>query len=281
MGEYSGKKVLLASMHKKEIAVKPPFSELVGCEIIVSEKLDTDQFGTFSGEISRDLSAYETLRKKAVFAAEIYDLDYVISSEGSFGPHPGYPFINADTEMLLFYDRVRNLFITDYEISTDTNHSELEIAANSIYTDEYFKWLEQIKFPSHGLIVKAGSIIIQKGICSTNALENAISEGFRQHRQLILETDMRAMMNPSRMNVINTLAYKLAKRVASTCVQCGTPGFPNNIKSGHLYCGLCFQETKVPKFIDMKCLKCDYLEQKEINPEKQFADPQYCDYCNP
>ena len=89
------------------------------------------------------------------------------------------------------------------------------------------------------------------------------------------------MMNPSRMNVIKALAYKLAKRVATVCIKCGTPGFGKIEKSGHLYCELCFQETKVPKFIDMKCLKCDHFEQKEINPEKQLADPTYCDYCNP
>lgn len=191
MNEYAGKKVLLASMHKKEIAINPSFAEFVGCEIVVADNFNTDKFGTFSGEVARDLSAYETLKKKAVIAAGLYDFDYVISSEGSFGLHPSNPFINADIEMLLFYDRAKDLFIVDYEISTDTNHAELEISQSSIYNDNYYKWLKQVKFPSHGLIIKAGSIIIEKGICDVLVLEKAIKNSFRKYNQLKLETDMR------------------------------------------------------------------------------------------
>ena len=281
MTVYAGKRVLLASMHKKEIAINQPFLELIGCEIIVTNDFNTDTFGTFSGEISRELSAYETLKRKAVVAAETLDFDYVISSEGAFGPHPNNPFINSDTEMLLFYDRTKNLFIADYEISTNTNHAELEISQDSVYTDNFFKWLNKVKFPSHGLIIKSESIIIEKGICDAVALENAIKAGFSKHTILKLETDMRAMMNPSRMNVIKALAYKLAKRVASSCIKCGTPGFGTIEKSGYLFCELCFQETRVPKYEDTKCLSCDYYERKEINTKIQFADPRYCDYCNP
>lgn len=281
MSQYTGKKVLLASMHKKEVAISPPFAELVGCEIVVADGFNTDQFGTFSGEIARSLSAYETLKKKAVAAADLYNFDYVISSEGAFGPHPSSPFISSDIEMLLFYDRTEDLFIADYEVSTDTNHAELEISQDSIDTEKYSKWLKQVKFPSHGLIIKAESIIIEKGICDALVLDSVIKESLRKHNQLKLVTDMRAMMNPSRMSVIESLAHKLAKRVAAVCIKCGTPGFGKMEKSGHLCCELCFQETKVPKFINMQCLKCDYFEQKEIDPEKEFADPRYCDYCNP
>lgn len=281
MSDYNGKLVLLASMHKKEIAIKPAFSKFVGCNIIVLDDIDTDQFGTFSGEIPREISAYETLKKKAIFAAEIYNYDFVISSEGSFGPHPSYPFINADTEMLLFYDRNLDLFIVDYEISTDTNHGEFILSKDKINSEEYLKWLEQVKFPSHGLIVKADSRILQKGICSLSDLEGVLNQGFKSYRELKLETDMRAMMNPSRMNVINILANKLAKKVATKCIQCGTSGFPKIEQSGNLICELCFRETKIARFKDMKCLKCSYFEREEIKPGEQFTSATYCDYCNP
>jgi hypothetical protein len=281
MSKYKGKKILLASMHQKEIAISPPFTELIDCEIIVPENFNTDQFGTFSGEINRDLPAYETLKKKALCAAEIYDFDYVISSEGSFGPHPSNPFVNADLEMLLLYDRTRELFIADYEISMDTNHAELEISKSSINTDNYSKWLKQVKFPSHALILKSGSTIIQKGICNISDLDNAINEGFKTNSRLKLETDMRAMVNPSRMSVIHGLAHKLAKRIITECIKCGTPGFGSIEKAGNLRCELCLQETNVPQFINTKCLKCDYFEQTEIKPGVKFTDPRYCDYCNP
>jgi len=281
VSEYKGKKVLLASMHQKELVIKPLFEENIGCEIIVAKKFNTDQFGTFSGEISHDLSAYETLKKKAISAAKLYDFDYVISSEGSFGPHPNYPFSCADTEMLLFYDRIRDLYIADYEVSADTNYAELEISSSDFNKSDYLKWLGKVKFPSHGIVVKAGSIVIKKGICNHYDLEQVISSELRSQVNLKLETDMRSMMNPSRMKVIDILAQKLVRRVAATCKKCNTPGFGKPDVSGYLDCKLCFQQTKVPKFKVLKCLKCDYFEQDRIDPNIEFADPTYCDYCNP
>lgn len=112
-------------------------------------------------------------------------------------------------------------------------------------------------------------------------LNLVIEDSLKQYKTIKLETDMRAMMNPSRMNVIEHLSYKLAKRVAFECIKCSTPGFGNVIKSGSLFCELCFNETNVPKFIDKVCLKCDYFERQEIDPKINFANPRYCDYCNP
>lgn len=281
MSIYKNKKVLLATMHKKEVAVRPPFAEIVGCDVVVAEGFNTDSFGTFSGEISRQETAYETLKNKALCAADKYGFDYVISSEGSFGPHPSNPFVNADMEMLLFYDKTKDLFIADYEISVDTNHAEFFVTNKNIDSNEYAAWLDQVKFPSHGLIVKNESAIIKKGISDPRELNLVMQESLKQYKKIKLETDMRAMMNPSRMNVIELLSYKLAKRVASECLKCSSPGFGNIVKSGNLFCELCFNETSVPKFVDKKCLKCDYFEREEINSKIKFADPRYCDYCNP
>ena len=182
---------------------------------------------------------------------------------------------------LLFYDRNRDLFITEYEISTDTNHSELEIFKSNINTDSYFKWLNQVQFPSHGLVIKSGSKIINKGICSIDELNHAIEDSFKKYTDLKLETDMRAMMNPSRMKVIANLASKLASKVATNCIKCDTPGFGNIEKSEYLRCEICHNKTRIPQFIDKKCLKCDYYERQEIDASRQYANPQYCDYCNP
>lgn len=281
ISEYNGKKILLASMHQKELVIKPTFEEYLGCEIIVAKNFNTDQFGTFSGEISRELSAYETLKKKAITASNIFNYDYVISSEGSFGQHHQNFFTSCDTEMLLFYDRIRGLYIADYEVSSDTNYAELEISSGDFNKSDYLKWLGKVKFPSHGIIVKAGSIVIKKGICNHYDLEQVISSEFRNYHNLKLETDMRAMMNPSRMNVIDTLTHKLARRVATTCKKCNTPGFGKLDVSGYLDCKLCSQQTKVPKFKALTCFKCDYFEIDIIDQDIKFADPLYCDYCNP
>lgn len=277
MSNYTNKKVLLASMHKKEQAIQEPFENIVGCKLIVASDFNTDLFGTFSGETKRLLSAFDTLKHKAVIAANTYNVDYIISSEGSFGPHPSYMFLNSDTEMLLFYDRTNELFIYEYEISTDTNLNEIEITAHTDYSD----FLTKTKFPSHALILKANNQVLAKGITQQDELEVLIKNNLTTFKYLKLETDMRAMYNPSRMKVINNLAYKLAQRVANNCIKCNTPGFGLLKTSGALICELCLSPTKIKKYNNYCCIKCDYTIQTLINPEVEFANPRYCDYCNP
>ena len=49
---YFEKKVVLTSKHEKLRVIKPAFDALVGCALF-EENLDTDQLGTFAGEIER------------------------------------------------------------------------------------------------------------------------------------------------------------------------------------------------------------------------------------
>lgn len=78
----------------------------MGC---IGVEIDTDAFGTFSGEIERKDGVRETLRKKIRKTAELCrEATLFLASEGSFGPHPYIPFINSDMEALLFWDRESN-----------------------------------------------------------------------------------------------------------------------------------------------------------------------------
>lgn len=277
MSIYKDKRVLLASMHKKELAIQEPFESIIGCQLDIAENFNTDKFGTFSGEIERSLSAYETLKIKAIKAAEQFNCDYVVSSEGAFGPHPTCLFANSDIEMLLFYDRPNNLFIADYEISTDTNLANYTVKSGNDYHD----FLTKALFPSHALIIKSDDTVIAKGINNYEILEQLIADNLPKFGSLTLETDMRAMHNPSRMKVINSLANKLAKRIINHCKSCDSPGFGEVVMSGALLCELCLSPTKIKKYRDYKCIRCDYIERELIDSSKEFADPKFCDYCNP
>lgn len=277
MSIYKNKRVLLASMHKKELAIQEPFERIIGCKLDVTDSFNTDKFGTFSGEIERSLSAYETLKIKAVKAAEQFDCDYIVSSEGAFGPHPTCLFANSDIEMLLFYDRTNDLFIADYEISTDTNLANYTVKPGNDYHD----FLTKSLFPSHALIIKSKDKVIAKGINTHETLEQLISDNLPKFGSLILETDMRAMHNPSRIKVINTLANKLANRIIRHCKSCNAPGFGEVVMSGSLPCELCLSPTNIKSHKDYKCVRCDYIEKELIDSSKKFADPKFCDYCNP
>jgi len=61
---FSGKQAVLATMHGKERVIAP-LLEKTGLQLCVSGRVDTDLFGTFSGEIERPASQLETLRLKA------------------------------------------------------------------------------------------------------------------------------------------------------------------------------------------------------------------------
>ena len=104
---YKNERVLLASKHEKERVIHPIFLEKIGCEIYTSD-FDTDQFGTFTGEIPRAQNAYETCILKAKSAAIAADCFFSVASEGSFGPHPSIPFFASDHEIMVFVDLKNN-----------------------------------------------------------------------------------------------------------------------------------------------------------------------------
>ncbi|HAT1595695.1 TPA: hypothetical protein JAN72_13080 [Legionella pneumophila] len=277
---YQNQRVLLASKHQKEKAIQPPFEEKLGCTIHIPVDYDTDQFGTFTGEIPRKASAYETLIQKAKAAAQQFGYRYVISSEGSFGPHPQLYFCPADTELMAFIDLDNDLIIAEHELSTETNYSHIDISDQ----DDYEAFLDKAKFPSHGIIIRtldSENHFIEKGIRDRDYLRTVIKKAFEFSPRIRLETDMRAMMNPLRMNTINKLAVKLVHRIQQHCPQCHTPGFGKISSEGHLACISCGTPTELYLRKVLNCLKCEFKTYQARDDGLEFADQRYCPYCNP
>lgn len=277
---YKDKSVILATKHQKEVVIRPIFETELGCLVHVPDHYDTDQFGTFTGEVPRKLSPYETLIKKANLAAQQFGYHYAIASEGSFGAHPQLYFVPGDTELMVFIDVDRDLVVTEMEISAETNYAHTDISAQDNYED----FLEQVKFPTHGLIVRAldgEKTYLEKGICQYKQLKATLRKAFQYCHTVRLETDMRAMMNPLRMQVIKKLAIKLAKRIQQYCPQCHTPGFGKISTEGHLTCKACHTMTKLYQQKVLSCLKCNYKIYQAREDGLEWSDPKDCPYCNP
>lgn len=277
---YKNKQVILATKHQKEDSIRPPFESELGCRIDVPFQYDTDQFGTFTGEIPRKLSAYETLVQKAKIAAQQFGYEYAIANEGSFGPHPQLYFAPGDTELMAFIDLKNDLIISEFEISTATNYGHLDITLQDNYED----FLVGAKFPSHALIVRSldhKNSFLEKGIRELEQLKYAIQNAFKYNHTVRLETDMRAMMNPLRMKVIKVLATKLVRRIQQKCLRCNTPGFGAVSTEGHLACEVCGTETELYAQKVISCLKCDYKIYQRREDGRLNAEQQYCSYCNP
>lgn len=276
---YQNSRIILATKHHKETVIKPHFQEAFGAIIYVPDNYDTDRYGTFSGEISRKDSARETVIKKAKDAAMQYGYDYAIASEGSFGSHPALPFCAADIELMAFIDMKNNIVIMESEITAETNYMQLEITQSS----DYQKFLKNAQFPTHALIVRSMNdlSIISKGINDEQLLQDTINDSFSKYETLRLETDMRAMMNPTRMHFIGKLARKLVDKIKNHCPACGIPGFGNISFSGNLVCESCHTETTLYESRIISCVKCSYIEKHPRTDGRKYAAQQFCPYCNP
>lgn len=274
---FEDRKVVIATKHKKEQAIGPLLKEAFGMEPIIPEDFDTDVLGTFTGEMERILSPIETAREKCLLALAQCDADIAIGSEGSFGPHPTLYFLPADEEYLVLVDRKNELEITVKSCSLQTNYASYEMDSEVKLTD----FLQQVKFPSHGLHVKSSGGYIEKGITSENQLNEAILEAIYRYGTYTLETDMRAMNNPTRMSVIQELTQKLVDKMKRCCPSCQRPGFSLTDVIKGLLCSCCSLPTKSVKAVIYTCQGCHYTQYIDFPDSKVTEDPMFCDFCNP
>ena len=273
---YEKQKAALASCHGKEQAIAPALAEHLGLELTVPGGINTDALGTFSGEVARDLSMLETVRRKARLGMRATGLPIGLASEGSFGPDPVLGIIPAACELLHFIDNTRGIEITERLASNRTNYSGLEV--NEGASLEAF--LEQAQFPSHGLIVKSGDSVLRKGITCRPELDAAITQA-QARGACRVETDMRAHFNPTRMAEIARLAEKLAARLATPCPACLAPGFGPQGQTPGLECRDCGAPTALVRKITHRCAACSHEETRPRPDGQTQADPQYCPECNP
>lgn len=277
---FKGRKLVIATKHSKESVIAPILEKELGVSCFVPENFDTDVLGTFTGEIERTEDPIKTVRKKCLLAMEQSNCDLGIASEGSFGAHPSIYFASANDEFLLFIDKKNNLEILAREISTDTNFNGKEIQNEK----ELLEFASQAKFPSHALIIRASkddTTHLEKGIQEVSFLTETFQKIIDKHSSAFIETDMRAMYNPSRMAVIEKATQKLIDKINTFCPECNTPGFSvTDAKSG-LPCNLCGLPTSAIISHIYTCQKCHFSKEVQFPNRKTTEDPTYCDYCNP
>jgi len=277
---FKKRKLVIATMHNKEKVIAPLLEKALGVTCIVPEILNTDLLGTFTGEKEREDDPLTTVRKKCLLAMEATGCDLGIANEGSFGPHPSLYFIGADDELVLLIDKKNNLEIIARELSTETNFSYKEIS----HEQELLDFANLVSFPSHGLILRKSreeATGIVKGITDMPTLLDTYRAMASAYPVVYVETDMRAMFNPTRMRVIETATKKLIKKIQSTCPQCQMPGFSITDAKNGLRCDLCGSPTRSVLAYIYQCTHCGFAEEKMYPHNKQTEDPMYCDRCNP
>ena len=277
---FRGRTLLIATKHQKEKVIAPLMEGLLGVKCVVVHSFDTDELGTFTGEVERKDDPITTARKKCLMAMELNGCDLAIASEGSFGPHPFLFFVPADEELLIFIDKKNDLEILERELTTDTNFSGQEIKSENELSD----FARKAKFPTHGLIIRKAKddfTEIIKGITDWEQLRINFHRILEMFGVVYVETDMRALFNPSRMDTIKKTTQKLIEKINSCCPECKTPGFGITTVTKGLPCGECGFPTRSTLSHVYLCKKCAFTAEKMYPYEKCSEDPAYCDICNP
>ncbi len=280
VNHFQGRKIVIATKHGKEQVIGPQLTRELGLYCFVTDQLDTDLLGTFSGEVDREGSPLETARRKCQMAMELTSVDLAIATEGSFGPHPNIPFIPAHEEFLLLVDAKNKWEFMVRKLETETNYRQITLHSIDALAD----FTAQTKFPSHALIVKkrpedASDCV--KGIHDLQVLHQTVEFFVKRYGQCTIETDMRAMHNATRMRVIDHMTASLIQQVKTCCPSCQTPGFRLHEKVRGLPCGVCGKPTRSVKAELFSCQSCSYTELRSPGHGMLKEDPMYCDACNP
>jgi hypothetical protein len=278
---YKGSRLFIATKHEKERVMSPILERELGVQCFISSGFDTDILGTFSGEIERKDTPMETARKKCLLGIEKTGADLVIANEGSFGPHPNVPFLLINEEIIYWMDAKRGLEFHVKRLSDASMARSQKL--NSIAEMRFF--LDEVQFPGQGVILIGngqGKRDILKNLRNLCDLESAFvhlqDSGVEE---ILIETDLRAMFNPTRMVEIGKATEFFVSEFGQTCHRCGYPGFVVTEVLRGLPCALCGLPTQSVKEEKRTCRNCAYKELSPAPGGKDQEDPMYCSFCNP
>jgi hypothetical protein len=278
---YAGGVIALTTRHGKERALGRVFDVGLGARLQLCDQ-DTDQLGTFSGEIPRLQDAAATCRSKALLGMQATGLPLGLASEASFGPHPAMPMLPVGQELLLFLDQERDLCVLEQRLEWRTNYSHTLLEPH----DSLNAWLRQVGFPTHGVIARPAEPqpgVLFKGLQCRAELTEALARCRRSDPdgRVWLETDMRAHCNPTRMRSIRRLGVALVRRLRSPCPECGTPGWGLLDTKPGLPCSDCGTATELTLSEIWGCQQCGARRDQPRRDGRLQADPGQCPWCNP
>lgn len=275
---------ILATMHQKERVMAPLLEKELGIKVRVTQNFNTDSFGTFTREIKRPRDQLETAKLKAEKALLLTGETLAFASEGAFFHHPALPYIPCNREIVFLLDKTNELELIGQVFSTETNYNH-QIISN---IEEAYEFGDKVGFPEHGLVVIAepeseDNSTVVKGITTEQQLRDAVTQALSQSAKgrVQIETDMRALYNPTRMRNIEKATQDLINKIQQTCPNCSLQGFDTVERRKGLYCALCALPTELTLAVIYQCKKCNFSQEFIFPDGLDKADPSQCFYCNP
>ena len=276
---YAGASFALLTKHGKDRAIAPRLADALGATVTVTDAFDTDTLGTFTREIPRFGNQLEAARKKAELAIELTGRPLGLGSEGSFTPGP-FGLGSFNLEVVTLVDRERNLVITG-AIRQPGHHT----AGTFESWEALAEFATKAKFPSHALVLRPDDEThphIRKGLADQDALRAAYDEcrALAKAGAVFAESDLRAHLNPTRMENIGAACDDLIARLMRACPACAAPGFGLAKLETGLPCSWCGEPTNDWKAEEFRCVACTHIESRP-RTDLLKADPGLCPHCNP
>ena len=265
-------RVALLTQHEKGVLVEAALWS-VGLTLQVTTAFDTDQLGTFSGEIQRELTPLACARRKAQLAAELTGCRYGLGSEGSFGGGPMPGLVSWDEEILLLHDTV-----SKQDIVAVASGPVPLMMLQFIDMDGFERlWAQQML--GQGWMLQREQTWF-KGLTEPAQIRKVLADTQWQAGETIsLLPDFRAMYCPARQQHIRTAAEQLAARLASRCPQCDAPDFWQKDVERGLPCLDCQLPTRQIKAYLKRCDCCGFEVREAVS--QTGAEPVWCGFCNP
>lgn len=276
---FSKRQFALLTRHGKENILAPLLRSQLGATLRLTQEFDTDQLGTFSGELERRLSPSDCARKKAQLACELTGLDLGLGSEGSFGPSH-YGFGTGNHELVACVDLQQGWSVIGHHYNLSGVRSATIRSA-----PELRQFVAQTP-PNQGLLLRS-SAGIAKGLQGIDTIEAFLKEWFGNDvllgsafpQPVTISDDLRAHQCPERRENIHKAMENLIARLLSPCPECNTPGFwPDHADSG-LPCRSCGCPTHSIKARRACCQNCKAERTYPVSETE--ADPSLCPLCNP
>jgi hypothetical protein len=278
---FIGRNLTIVTKHEKEKAIGPVLNEGLGVNCTTSCGIDTDQLGTFSGEIERLLSPVDAARAKCNLALKVHGVDLIVANEGSFFPHPMVPFLTISEEVIFLVDK-RN----EFEFYTKRISNNLTAFSELVTNDaQVLSFLEKTDFPNHNVIISGqldGVFHVFKDFSDAKEVLTKFNALLCDGSvDLKIETDLRAMNNPTRMLEIGEATRLFLQELLSQCPHCMRYGFVVTEVLNGLPCWACGLPTLSPKEKRKECKGCGHVDNEPFDAQKRWEEPQFCLNCNP
>ena len=277
-GEYHKAHFALLTLHQKERAIAPVLERAFEATLEVISSFDTDTLGTFTREIPRRGTQLEAARSKARLCISQSGCALGLGSEGAFSAGP-FGLGSTNTELIVLLDDNRGLEVIGQAAAPGHHHHGVASG-----WEELEHHLSTISFPSHGVTLRPDDENAPRVTKALDSWEGAraafrLTMAISTRGLVFFESELRAHLNPTRMQTIAAAAEDLVSRLATTCPRCACPGFgPAGVTRG-LPCEDCGAPTNAVRSRDSACPAC--LHRRSDPVAEPAASARWCPHCNP